>query len=46
MLFHREARQFGREMAGLEDQLGLKSVPSRGPMHVVPIERMEKPDAS
>jgi len=33
-------------MAALEDQLGLKLVPSRGPMQVVVIERMEKPDAN
>jgi uncharacterized protein (TIGR03435 family) len=33
-------------MAALEDQLGLKLVSSRGPMQVVVIERMEKPDAN
>ena len=33
-------------MAALEDQLGLKLVPSRGPMQVVVIERMEKPNAN
>src|SRR5882724_3244936 len=30
----------------LEDQLGLKLVPSRGPMQVVVIEHIEKPDAN
>jgi uncharacterized protein (TIGR03435 family) len=33
-------------MAALEDQLGLKLVPSRGPMQVVVIEHMDKPDAN
>lgn len=33
-------------MAALEDQLGLKLVPSRGPMQVVVIERIAKPDAN
>jgi uncharacterized protein (TIGR03435 family) len=32
--------------AALEDQLGLKLVPSRGPMQVVVIEHMDKPDAN
>jgi uncharacterized protein (TIGR03435 family) len=33
-------------MAALEDQLGLKLVSSRGPMQVVVIEHMDKPDAN
>jgi uncharacterized protein (TIGR03435 family) len=33
-------------MAALEDQLGLKLVPSRGPMQIVVIERIAKPDAN
>jgi|SRR5579864_5110878 len=33
-------------LAALEDQLGLKLVPSRGPMQVVVIEHMDKPDAN
>jgi uncharacterized protein (TIGR03435 family) len=32
--------------AALEDQLGLKLVPSRGPMQVVVIEHMDKPAAN
>jgi uncharacterized protein (TIGR03435 family) len=33
-------------MAALEDQLGLKLVPSRGPMKVVVIDHMDKPNAN
>ncbi|MFZ0820042.1 MAG: TIGR03435 family protein [Candidatus Acidiferrales bacterium] len=33
-------------MAAIEEQLGLKLVPSRGPMMVVVIEHMDKPDAN
>jgi uncharacterized protein (TIGR03435 family) len=33
-------------LAAVEDQLGLKLVPSRGPMQVIVIERMDKPDAN
>jgi uncharacterized protein (TIGR03435 family) len=33
-------------LAAVEDQLGLKLVPSRGPMQVVVIEHMDKPDAN
>jgi uncharacterized protein (TIGR03435 family) len=32
--------------SALEDQLGLKLVSSRGPMQVVVIEHIEKPDAN
>jgi uncharacterized protein (TIGR03435 family) len=32
--------------AALEDQLGLKLVPSRGPMQVIVIEHLDKPDAN
>ncbi|HUK29890.1 MAG TPA: TIGR03435 family protein [Candidatus Acidoferrum sp.] len=33
-------------MAALEEQLGLKLVPSRGPMMIVVIEHIDKPDAN
>ena len=33
-------------LSAVEDQLGLKLVPSRGPMQVVVIEHMDKPDAN
>jgi uncharacterized protein (TIGR03435 family) len=33
-------------LAAVEDQLGLKLAPSRGPMQVVVIEHMDKPDAN
>ncbi len=32
--------------SAIEDQLGLKLVPSRGPMQVIVIEHMDKPDAN
>jgi uncharacterized protein (TIGR03435 family) len=33
-------------LAAVEDQLGLKLVPSRGPMQIVVIERLDRPDAN
>jgi uncharacterized protein (TIGR03435 family) len=33
-------------LSAVEDQLGLKLIPSRGPMQVVVIEHMDKPDAN
>ena len=33
-------------LSAIEEQLGLKLVPSRGPMQVVVIEHMDKPDAN